>query len=59
MKCLNALLYFAILGGDSFVLAQVVGPRFSHKALDVPLRVRCIAQVHSVLGRFVGDVSSR
>jgi len=32
------LLYFAI-GGDSFVLAQVVRARCSHKALDVSFRV--------------------
>jgi hypothetical protein len=35
MKGLSALLYFAIPCGYSFVLAQMVGPRFSHKAYDV------------------------
>ena len=44
MKCLNASLDFAILGSDSFMLPQVIGPRFSHKGLDVSLRVCSIAR---------------
>src|SRR6266581_331085 len=44
MKCLSALFYFAILGGDSFVLPQMIGPRFSHKAFEVALRVRRVTK---------------
>src|SRR5437660_756263 len=44
MECLSALLYFAILRRDPFVLPQMIGPRFSHKALDVSLRIRCVAK---------------
>src|SRR5260221_14149191 len=44
VKSLRALFDFAILGGHSFVLAQMVGPRFSHKSLDVPLGVRSVTQ---------------
>jgi hypothetical protein len=42
MKCLGAPLDFAILGGDPFVLSQMISPRFSHKTLDVSLRVRSV-----------------
>src|SRR5205807_2910183 len=44
MECLSALFYFAILLRDPFVLPQMIGPRFSHKALDVSLRVGRIAK---------------
>src|SRR5437016_12398537 len=44
MECLSALFYFAILRRDPFVLPQMIGPRFSHKALDVSLRIRCVAK---------------
>src|SRR5712692_682498 len=44
MKCLSSLFYFAILGGDSFVLPQMIGPRFSHKAFEVALRIRRVAK---------------
>src|SRR5258706_9291990 len=44
VKSLSALFDFAILGGHSFVLAQMVGPRFSHKSFDVPLGVRSVTQ---------------
>jgi hypothetical protein len=39
MKGAGALLGLAILGGHSFVLAQMLGPRFSHKAscIHVPI----------------------
>src|SRR5258708_6742541 len=43
MKCLSALFYFAILGGDSFVLPQMIAPRFSHEGFDVSFRVRGVA----------------
>src|SRR6266404_4062746 len=44
MKCLSTLFYFAILGGDSFVLPQMIAPRFSHKAFEIALRVRSVAK---------------
>src|SRR6267378_5850720 len=44
MKCLSTLFYFAILGGDSFVLPQMIAPRFSHKAFEIALRVRRVAK---------------
>src|SRR5258708_4623421 len=44
MKCLSTLFYFAILGGRSFVLPQMIGPRFSHKYFEVALRVRRVAK---------------
>src|SRR5258706_15232758 len=44
IKRLGTLFYFAILGSNSFVLPQMVGPRFSHKGLDVSLRVRRVAK---------------
>ena len=40
VKCLSALFYFAILGGDSFVLPQMIAPRFSHEGFDVSFGVR-------------------
>jgi len=43
VKCLSALLYFAILGGDSFVLSQMISPRFSHKGFDVSFGVCGVA----------------
>src|SRR6266436_3025917 len=43
VKCLGALFYFAILGGDSFVLPQMIGPRFSREGFDVSFGVRGIA----------------
>ena len=42
MKGPGASLYFAILGGHSFVLTQVLAPRFSDEDLDVSLRIRSI-----------------
>jgi hypothetical protein len=41
---LSALLDFAILGGHSLVLAQMIGPRFSRKAFKVPFGVRGVAK---------------
>jgi hypothetical protein len=56
MKCLSALLYFTILGGHSFVLAQVVGPRFSHKGFaEVMLNlsiVICFVAISLSFSRF-------
>jgi hypothetical protein len=43
VKCLSALLYFTILGGDSFVLPQMIAPRFSHEGFDVSFGVRGVA----------------
>jgi hypothetical protein len=43
MKCLSTLFYFAILGGNSFVLPQMIAPRFSHKGFDVSFGVCGVA----------------
>jgi hypothetical protein len=40
----GASLYFAILGGQSFVLTQVLAPRFSDEDLNVSLRIRSITK---------------
>src|SRR5712692_5599941 len=44
MKGLSAPFCFPVLGGDSFVLPQMIGPRFSHKAFEIALRVRRVAK---------------
>src|SRR5713101_874049 len=44
MKGLSAPLYFAIRVGHSFVLAQMLGPRFSYKDFYVSLRVRSVTK---------------
>src|SRR5882672_1710759 len=43
MKCLSALFYFAILGSDSFVLPQMIAPRFRHEGFDVSFGVCGVA----------------
>src|SRR5258708_32819262 len=43
VKCLSALFYFAILGGDSFGLPQMIAPPFRPAGFDVSFGVPGIA----------------
>jgi hypothetical protein len=44
VKGQGALFCFAIFGCDSFVLAEMLSPRFSHKDFQVSFRVSRVAQ---------------